>query len=132
MGSMTAQLAADVVLLIHFAFVVFVVAGGFLVLHWPRLAWLHLPAACWGVLIEYFGWICPLTPLEQHLRSLAGQTADWDSLVEHYFLPLLYPAELTRPLQIALGSLVLLLNLTIYGVLLHRLRKTRPSQQFPD
>jgi hypothetical protein len=117
---------ADLVLVVHLAFVVFVVLGGLLVLRWPRLAWPHVPAAIWGVLIEYMGWICPLTPLENSLRMRGGEAGYSGGFIQHYIQPLLYPAGLTRTTQIVLGSVALILNLTVYAVMIAR--KTRPSQ----
>ena len=111
---------ADLVLVVHLAFVLFVVLGGLLVLKWPRLAWLHVPTAVWGVLIEYTGWICPLTPLENSLRARGGEAGYSGGFIEHYIQPLLYPAGLTRGTQIVLGSLALLVNLTAYGVVIAR------------
>jgi hypothetical protein len=111
---------ADLVVGVHVAFVVFVVLGGLLVLRWPWVAGLHLPAAVWGVLIEFAGWICPLTPLEQSLRQRAGTQGYSGSFIEHYMLPLLYPSALTRNIQWVLGSAVLTLNLAIYAYVLRR------------
>lgn len=113
---------ADAVLLAHAAFVAFVVAGGLLVLRWPRAAWLHLPVVAWGAGIEFTGGICPLTPLENHLRELAQQQGYSGGFVEHYVFGLLYPDGLTRNLQLALGLLVLLVNGVIYGWAWRRLR----------
>ena len=113
-------LLADLTVLAHAAFVVFVVAGGLAVWRWPRAAWAHLPAAAWGVAIEWSGAVCPLTPLENRLRALGGGGAYGGDFVGEYVLPLLYPAGLTRPVQIALGTFVLLLNAAIYGWLLRR------------
>ena len=115
-------LLADLTVLAHAAFVVFVVAGGLAVWRWPRVAWAHVPAAVWGVAIEWTGAVCPLTPLENRLRALGGGGAYSGDFVGEYVLPLLYPAGLTRPVQIALGTLVLLLNAAIYGWLLRRRR----------
>src|SRR5262245_31291758 len=115
---------ADAVVVLHAAFVVFVVLGGFLVLRWPRLAWLHVPAAIWGVLIEYAGWICPLTPLENALRERAGQAGYSGGFVEHYVLGALYPAGLTRELQWVIGGLVLLINGLVYGSIWMRWRRS--------
>lgn len=111
---------ADLVLVVHAAFVAFVVAGGLLVLRWPRLAWLHLPAVAWGAAIEFGGWICPLTPLENRLRAAAGQAGYAGDFLGHWLQALLYPPGLTRELQLVLGAGVLLLNLGAYGVLLRR------------
>ena len=117
---------ADAVVVLHAVFVLFVVCGGVLVSRWRWLAWMHLPAVVWGVLIEYSGWICPLTPLENALRERAGESVYSGDFIGHYVLPLLYPADLTRGAQIVLGSAALVLNLVIY---LHVLRtRPRPSQ----
>jgi Protein of Unknown function (DUF2784) len=119
-------LLADLVVVIHFSFVLFVILGGLLVLRWPRLAYVHLPAAAWGVLIEFAGWVCPLTPLEQSLRLKAGEPGYSGSFVEHYILPVLYPSGLTRTIQLALGGLVIVINLCVYGYLL-RSRGSLPT-----
>lgn len=108
--------------MVHFAFVAFVVAGGLLALRWPRVAWIHVPAAVWGILIEWAGWICPLTPLENRLRRLGGEAGYPGGFVEHYVLPVLYPSGLTREVQLTLGALVLVLNVGIYAVILRRRR----------
>lgn len=118
---------ADAVSVVHLAFVLFVVLGGLLVLKWPRLAWLHVPAAVWGVLIEYRGWICPLTPLENSLRARGGEAGYSGGFIEHYVQPVLYPAGLTRGTQIVLGSLALLVNLIAYGVVVAR--KSRSGRE---
>jgi hypothetical protein len=135
---------ADVTVVFHAAFVVFVVLGGLLVPRWPRVAWLHLPAAAWGVWIEFAGWVCPLTPLENWLRSQSGGPAYASSFIEHYLLPVLYPAALSREIQYALGTGVLLVNLVIYAAVLRgrfssqknerteeRNRRTRSLPIFP-
>jgi hypothetical protein len=114
------SLAADLVALLHLTFVVFVVSGGLLVLRWPRLAWLHLPAVAWGATIELLGWICPLTPLENRLRHAAGLAGYEGGFVDHYLLPVLYPASLSRSVQIMLGLSVLLINAVLYGSILRR------------
>ena len=105
---------ATAVVLVHMVFVAFVVVGGVLVLRWPRLAWVHVPAAAWGALIALGGWICPLTPLENRLRVLAGDTPYATGFLEHYLLPVLYPIAMTRHLQIATGVFVLALNGFVY------------------
>jgi len=116
---------ADLVLVVHLTFVLFVVLGGLLVLRWPRAAWLHVPAAIWGVLIEYTGWICPLTPLENSFRTRGGEMGYSGGFIEHYIQPLLYPAGLTRSTQVVLGSLVLVLNLFAYGIAVSRVGRGR-------
>ena len=113
---------ADGVLLFHFAFIVFVVAGGALVLRWRWVAWLHVPSFLWGGMMELAGWICPLTPFELHLRALAGAGGYEVRFLEHYLLRLIYPGTLTRTMQIAIGIGVLALNALIYARLLHRTR----------
>ncbi len=114
------SVAADLVASLHFAFVVFVLLGGLLVVRWPRWAWLHLPAVAWGVSIELMGWLCPLTPLENRLRNEAGLAGYEGGFVEHYLLPVLYPESLTRSMQIVLGLLVLLINVGLYGSMLRK------------
>src|SRR5438552_4436510 len=103
------RLSADLVLVLHFGFVAFVVLGGVLVLRWPRLRWAHLPAVAWGALIEFAGWVCPLTPLEVLLRRRGGEAGYSGDFIDHYLTATLYPAGLTRRLQVALGTMVLLL-----------------------
>ncbi len=114
MRSELSRVAADAVVLLHVAFVAFVVLGGVLVLRWRRLAWLHLPAAAWGAAVEFGGWICPLTPLEVFLRRQGGATGYRGDFIEHYLLPLLYPARLDRVLQVILGCAVLAVNVLVY------------------
>lgn len=114
------RLLADLVVLIHFGFVLFVVLGGLLALRWPRAAWVHLPAALWGAGIEFAAGICPLTPLENHLRRLGGESGYSGGFVEHYVLPVLYPDGLTRGVQLALGTFVLLLNIVVYTIVWRR------------
>jgi hypothetical protein len=113
-------LLAEAVVLLHFGFVLFVIFGGLLALRWRRAAWLHLPAAAWGALIEFTGWICPLTPLEHWLRRQGGQAAYQGGFVEHYILPVLYPHGLTRTIQLILGLLVVGINLLVYSILWRR------------
>jgi hypothetical protein len=119
------RVLADLVVGRQALFVVFVVAGGLLALRWPWVAAAHLPAAVWGALIEFQGGICPLTPLEKSLRAAAGQTGYDGGFIEHYVLPVLYPAGLTRGVQLVLGSLVIVVNLVVYGLLIRR--RGRPA-----
>lgn len=100
---------------LHLSFIVYAVLGGLLALRWPRAAWLHLLAAGWATAVEFFGWPCPLTPLEKWFRSEAGLAGYGTGFVEHYLLPLIYPAGLTRDLQLELGLLVLTVNIVIYA-----------------
>ncbi len=116
---------ADGVVLFHFAFVVFVVLGGFLVVRWRRLAWLHVPCAVWGFLIEVRGWICPLTYLENDLRRQAGQQGYPGGFIEHYLIPVLYPVGLTRDLQLVFAGLVVAANAIAYGWVFLRWRRGR-------
>jgi hypothetical protein len=117
---------ADLVLVAHLAFVLFVVLGGLLVIRWRWVAFFHIPAAVWGVLIEYCGWICPLTPLENSLRRSGGEAGYAGGFIQHYIQPVLYPAGLTRGTQIVLGSLALLVNVAAYSVVIAR-RKRLPE-----
>ena len=113
---------ADLVVALHFAFVLFVGLGGLLVLRWRRVAWLHVPAAVWGVWIEFSGRICPLTPLENRYRRLGGEAGYSGGFIEHYILPVLYPHGLTRTMQVVLGVAVAAFNVWLY------VRAFRPSQ----
>ena len=117
---MIAALSADAVVLLHLGFIVFVALGGLLALRWPRVAWAHLPAAVWGILIELTGWVCPLTPLENRLRAAAGDPAYTGGFIDRYIMPIVYPAGLTRGMQLALAATVIVVNLIIYGTLLVR------------
>jgi hypothetical protein len=113
---------AEVVVLFHGAFVVFVIAGGFLALRWRAVVWVHVPAAVWGVLIEYAGWICPLTPLENALRARAGEAGYPGGFIEHYLLRLLYPSGLTSRAQLVFGSVALAVNLVAYALVIRQMR----------
>ena len=105
---------ADLVVLAHFAFIVFAVAGGLLVIRWPRLLWLHLPAALWGAAVVSFGWICPLTPLENRFAARAGQAGYQGSFIEHYLVPIIYPEGLTPAMQRGLAVFVVVANIAAY------------------
>ena len=111
----------------HAAFVLFVAFGALLVARWPRVAWLHVPATAWGVFIEFAGWICPLTPLENYLRERAGSSAYQGDFIEHYLVPVLYPAQLTRVRQIWFGFLAIIINLCVH---LYVIRRARHSKAF--
>jgi Protein of Unknown function (DUF2784) len=119
-GDGTWRLLAGAVVVLHFCFVLFVAVGGLLVWRRPGLAWAHLPAVTWGIWVEVSGGICPLTPLENHLRRLGGEAGYSGDFIGHYLLPVLYPAGLDRPLQFALAALVLILNLAAYSRLAWR------------
>ena len=116
------RILADIMVVAHLAFIGFVLLGGLLVWRWPKLVWVHLPCALWGVLVEFTGWICPLTPLENTWRSRGGQASYDESFVEHYLLPVVYPPGLTRGAQIVIGSAVVVLNLVAYAMLIRRRR----------
>jgi hypothetical protein len=119
---------ADLVMAVHFAFVVFVVLGGIPVVVWPRLAWFHVPAVLWGIAIELSGQVCPLTPLENWLRGRAAGGGYGVGFVEHYIGPILYPTGLTRATQFLLAAFVLLVNAVVYGWVWKRRRKARQSE----
>lgn len=117
------RVLADGVLVLHLAFVAFVVLGGLLVLRWPAFAWIHLPAALWGAVVELTGWICPLTPLEQRWRLRAGSGGYEGGFIDHYVTLWLYPAGLTRGTQLALGAAVIVINIVVYARLVMRRRQ---------
>ena len=110
----------ELVVVIHFAFIVWVVAGGFLAIKWAWLALLHLPALVWAVLLEWNGWICPLTPLEKELRAERGLPVYDAGFIENYFLPVIYPEGLTREMQVMLAVALVLVNAIAYGFALNR------------
>ena len=116
---------ADAVLVAHLGFVVFVALGGLLALRWPRIAWLHVPAALWGIAIEFGGWICPLTPLENDLRMRAGLSPYAGDFLARYLMPVLYPEGLTRPVQVAVGLGVLAFNGAVYALVLRQRASSR-------
>ncbi|MBB6094473.1 hypothetical protein HNQ60_003360 [Povalibacter uvarum] len=109
------RLLADGVLVVHLAFVLFVALGGFLVLRWPSVAWLHVPAACWGAYIEFSGRICPLTPLENSFRERGGEAGYSGGFIDHYITALIYPEGLTRTAQMMIGTAVVVLNVGLYA-----------------
>ena len=123
------RVAADLVVVVHAAFVVFVILGGLVVARWPRMAWLHLPAVAWGVVIELAGWICPLTPLENYLRERAGSSAYPGDFIEHYLVPVLYPAQLTRMRQTWFGVLAIIVNLCVYIYVIRRADTAKRSER---
>jgi len=120
---MVYSLLADAVVLAHFGFILFVVLGGLAVIRWRRLAWLHLPTVCWAAVLEFQSLICPLTPLENWLRSQAGGDAYQTGFIEHYLLPIIYPAGLTADVQFALGAGVLVINGLVYALVIYRWRQ---------
>ncbi len=122
---------ADLVLLAHFAFVVFVALGGLVALRWPKVAWAHLPAAAWGAAVEFTGWRCPLTLLENALRIRGGGLAYAGDCIDHYVAAVIYPHDLTRAIQFALGAAVLILNTAIYWRLVTGQRRAA-REAWPD
>lgn len=119
---------ADAVVVLHFAFVLFVVLGGLLVLRWRKLAWVHVPVAMYGALIEFAGFICPLTPLENWLRRRSGEQGYPGGFIEHYLLPVIYPAGMTRQIQLLLGALVLVLNAVVYWLVWRQPHPTKGTR----
>lgn len=117
---MTYRLLADLTVALHLAFVLFVVAGVLLVAQWPRLAWLHLPCVAWGAYTEFTATVCPLTPLENHFRRLAGESGYTGGFIEHYLWPIVYPAGLTPALQVWLGVGAVAVNVVGYAVVWRR------------
>jgi hypothetical protein len=127
----SARVLATAVVVVHMAFVAFVVAGGVAALRWPRVAWVHLPAALWGAMIALVGWICPLTPLENWLRVRGGGRAYDTGFLEHYLLPILYPVMMTRGLQIATGIFVVSVNLLVYWRVFRRRARVTGTELAP-
>ncbi len=113
-ASYWAGIAADTVVIVHFLFALFVLFGGALLLWRRKLVWLHAPAVLWGMAIEFAGWICPLTPLENRLRYQAGLEMYEGDFVMRYIMPVLYPQDLTRTVQITIGIIILILNIGFY------------------
>ncbi|HEX2543648.1 MAG TPA: DUF2784 domain-containing protein [Ramlibacter sp.] len=124
---MVDRLLADAVLVFHLLFVAFALAGGLLAFYWRRAPLAHLPALAWGALVEFNGWICPLTPLENRLRVAAGQAGYEGGFIEHYLWPLIYPAGLTPQVQWWLGGGLLAFNAVVYALLLWRRKRSRSS-----
>ena len=123
--AMPFSLLADLVVIIHFIFILFVIFGGLLVLHQRRWAWIHIPAAAWGALVEFTGWICPLTPLENWLRLQGGGPAYASDFIERYLVSIIYPSSLIRSQQLFLGLGVILINGLIYGWIVWRRLKQK-------
>jgi len=119
------QLLANATVLLHLAFIAFIVFGGLLALFWPRMAWVHLPLALWGVVVQWMSWVCPLTPLENWFRARGGGATYPDGFVEHYVLPVLYPIGASPRLHWVLGLVVLVANAAIYATVFHRRARER-------
>jgi hypothetical protein len=118
---------ADATMLVHFAFIAFVVLGGLLALRWRRAPWVHLPAAVWGVLIELRGWTCPLTPLENHFRRLGGESGYTGGFIDRYLEPVIYPPGLSESTQFVLAGFVVLVNAVVYWLVFRRRARRRSA-----
>jgi hypothetical protein len=123
------RLSADAVLVLHFAFIAFVIFGAVFALRWRWIVIAHLPAAAWGFFVELTGRVCPLTYAENNLRNRAGQAGYTQGFIEHYLLPVIYPAGLTRSIQFVLAGAVVLVNVLIYGWLWHRRERQKPGSR---
>jgi len=128
---MTARVGADALTIVHFAFIAFVLAGGFLVLRHRRWAWLHLPAVAWAAWTEFTATVCPLTPWENALRVAAGQAGYDGGFVEHYVVPIIYPRGLTHEVQIVLGVVVVALNAAVYALVAWKRNVARGTTAIP-
>ena len=115
------RVLADLLVIVHMLFILFVIFGGFAVLKWHWMALVHVPVAGWGAVVELKRWVCPLTPWENKLRVMAGQEGYSEGFIEHYLLPVIYPSGLTRDIQTTLGILVIAINLFIYAIVVYRL-----------
>ena len=116
---------ADLILMIHFSFILFVVFGGFIVLKWKKLIYFHIPAALWGAVIEITGWVCPLTPLEIALRVRAGTGFYTGGFIDHYLTPIVYPHGLTREIQYYLAAGVIIINAFAYYLVSRKLHASK-------
>ena len=121
------QILADLVAVIHFGFIVFALFGGLLALRWRWMPWLHIPALSWGIGIEFLGWYCPLTPMENSLRQASGDAGYTGGFIEHYLLPIIYPEGLTREIQLLLGLILVVANLVVYFTVWHRHQSRKKS-----
>lgn len=122
------RIAAGLLVAFHFSFICFVILGGLLAIRWNWVILFHFPAVIWGMLIEFCGWICPLTPWENQLREAAGQSGYEGGFIEHYLLSIMYPEGLTRNIQIVLGLIVLVINVSVYAWLIKK-RMERPKEK---
>ena len=119
---MSYRLLADAVVLLHLFFILYAVFGGVLVLRFKRTIWLHLPAVIWAGAVEFAGWLCPLTRLENHFRIRAGLAGYSGGFIEHTFIPIIYPDALTRTHQVLLGAAVIAVNAIVYAAVVMRAR----------
>ena len=124
-------LLADALVVVHFAFIVFVALGAFTSYRWPKMAWAHIPCALWGAWIELTGGTCPLTPIEVRFRRIGGTEGYTGGFIEHYLVPAIYPSGLTRTHQLLLGGLIVAINLSAYGFLLWRRSASTPLEDTP-
>jgi hypothetical protein len=122
LGEDVYNVLANAIVLAHFLFIAFIVCGGLLVIRWPRFAVVHLPATVWGAIVEIFGWVCPLTPLENHFRQLAGGSSYSGDFIARYLIPLIYPENLTATIQQVFGGLVIIINLIFYTIAIQKQR----------
>jgi hypothetical protein len=123
------RIAADFILIVHLLFILYVLLGGLLAYRWRWMVFIHLPCVIWVALLEFYGWICPLTPLEQQLRLAGKQDGYSGGFVEHYLLPIIYPSGLTPRIQIIIGIFVIAINVVIYAWLaLHHLRRKKKDK----
>lgn len=121
------QALAEFVVIAHMAFVAFATLGGFLVIKWKTIVWIHIPAVLWAAFIEFYGWVCPLTPLENWLRLRAGEMGYQSDFIARYLLSVLYPSGLTREFQFVLAIFVIVVNVAIYGCVLKRARRYKSA-----
>ena len=119
---------ADLLVVFHLVFILYVIAGALLIFKWPKTLWLHLPSCFWGMTVEFIGWICPLTTWEIQLRRLAGEEGYTRSFIEHYLIPIIYPSGLNREIQMLMGSIVLIVNLSLYTLILIKRRKRKTPE----
>ena len=119
---------ADLLVVFHLVLILYVIAGALLIVKWPKTLWLHLPSCFWGMTIEFTGWICPLTPWEIQLRRLAGEEGYTGSFIEQYLIPIIYPSGLNWENQMLLGSIVLIVNLSLYTLILIKRRKRKTPE----
>lgn len=116
-------IAADLVMVVHFLFALYVVLGGIAVWRWPRSAWLHVPAFTWGLLVVAKNWVCPLTPIEQNLRLAAGEQGYQGGFLAHYIEPILYPEGLPQDLRLFFAIGLIILNIALYWHAYYRRRR---------
>jgi hypothetical protein len=117
---MVYRLLSDFIVIAHFLYILFVITGALIALRWKKIIWLHIPAVIWGATVEYTGWICPLTPWENRFRMLAGEEVYHGDFIGNYILPVIYPEEVTRNIQIVLGTIVIIVNIMLYGIIINR------------